>query len=184
MATPRSDVLRLLGILPSSSDSSNSSSKSGNKVAPSVITQEQYDELLAMLSSGNINPSSHLAGYPYGHKGCRIYDIESHSIYTSRDVIFHEGIFPFRDVPRFFAPSSTVIPLLVHDNKNFDFSPHPSPPVPNGHVDTLNNSALANLDVVDDDPPLITEPVSAHNPVPLPSLVLPTSPPSTTSLLG
>ncbi|KAA8547424.1 hypothetical protein F0562_003712 [Nyssa sinensis] len=75
-------------------------------------------------------------GYPYGHKGYRIYDIESHSIYTSRDVIFHEGIFPFRDVPQSSAPPSTVIPLPVHDNGNFDFSPHPSPPVPNGHVDT------------------------------------------------
>ncbi|KAA8518324.1 hypothetical protein F0562_015794 [Nyssa sinensis] len=135
---------KIIGYLPKRSNSSNSLSKPGNKVAPFVITQEQYDKLLAMLSSGNINPSSHLA-----------------------------GIFPFRDVPRSSAPSSTVIPLPVHDNGNFDFSPHPSPPVPNGHVDILNNSALANLDVVDDDPPPITEPASAHAPVPLLSLVLP-----------
>ncbi|KAA8535616.1 hypothetical protein F0562_030619 [Nyssa sinensis] len=107
---------KIIGYPPKRSDFSSFSSKSGNKVAPSVITQEQYDKLLAMLSSSNINPSFYLA---------------------------------------------------VHDNGNFDFSSHPSPPVPNGHVDTLNNSAPGNLDVVDDDPLPITEPALAHAPVPL-----------------
>src|SRR4051812_4242085 len=38
-------------------------------------------------------------GYPHGQKGYRIYDIPSKTIYVSRDVIFHETVFPFRDIP-------------------------------------------------------------------------------------
>ncbi|KAJ0085512.1 hypothetical protein Patl1_07285 [Pistacia atlantica] len=38
-------------------------------------------------------------GYPYGQKGYRIYDCKTHQIYVSRDVIFHESIFPYRDLP-------------------------------------------------------------------------------------
>jgi len=35
------------------------------------------------------------AGYPYGKKGWKAYDLETHEIFVSRDVIFHEHIFPF-----------------------------------------------------------------------------------------
>ncbi|KAA8521557.1 hypothetical protein F0562_012230 [Nyssa sinensis] len=94
------------------------------------------------------------------------------------------GIFPFRDVCRSFAPTSIVIPLPMLDNGNFDFSPHPSLLVPNGHVDTLNNSNSANLDVVNDEPLPITEPVLAHAPVILPSPVMPPRSCQATSLLG
>ena len=34
-------------------------------------------------------------GYPYGKKGWKVYDLETHEIFVSRDVIFHEHIFPF-----------------------------------------------------------------------------------------
>ncbi|KAA8542659.1 hypothetical protein F0562_023842 [Nyssa sinensis] len=160
MATPRSDVLRLLGIFPSVQTLQILRVNQGTSLcyAYNANIKHKFDQ--------RAKPGIFI-GYPYGHKGYRIYDIESHSIYISRDVIFHEGIFPFRDIPQFSAPPSTVIPLPVHDNENFDFFPHPSPPVMNGHVDTLNNSTPANLDVVDDEPHPITKPASAHAPVPI-----------------
>lgn len=34
-------------------------------------------------------------GYPYGQKGYRLYDLDSHKVFTSRDVIFQEDHFPF-----------------------------------------------------------------------------------------
>jgi len=34
-------------------------------------------------------------GYLYGKKGWKVYDLETHEIFVSRDVIFHEHIFPF-----------------------------------------------------------------------------------------
>lgn len=34
-------------------------------------------------------------GYPYGKKAWRLHDLESHEFFESRDVIFHEEVFPF-----------------------------------------------------------------------------------------
>ena len=34
-------------------------------------------------------------GFPFNVKGYKIFDIESHTIFVSRDVIFHENVFPF-----------------------------------------------------------------------------------------
>ncbi|XP_026377775.1 putative protein TPRXL [Papaver somniferum] len=34
-------------------------------------------------------------GYPYGHKGYKVYDLETKLIYTSRDDVFYETMFPF-----------------------------------------------------------------------------------------
>jgi len=45
-------------------------------------------------------------GYPFGVKGYKLVDLETHEILLSRDVIFHEQIFPFKlPVPE---------PLLIH----------------------------------------------------------------------
>ena len=34
-------------------------------------------------------------GYPLGVKGWKAYDLESHGIFVSQDVVFHEEIFPY-----------------------------------------------------------------------------------------
>lgn len=34
-------------------------------------------------------------GYPYGQRGDKLYDLEDHKIFLSRDVKFQEHIFPF-----------------------------------------------------------------------------------------
>ncbi|KAA8545399.1 hypothetical protein F0562_020183 [Nyssa sinensis] len=36
-----------------------------------------------------------MMGYPYGKKGWKVYDLENGEMFTSRDVVFHEEIFPF-----------------------------------------------------------------------------------------
>lgn len=36
-------------------------------------------------------------GYPLSMKGYKLYDLHSHSIFVSRDVVFHEKISPFQD---------------------------------------------------------------------------------------
>jgi len=33
-------------------------------------------------------------GYPFGKKGWKVYDIETGEVFVSRDVIFHEAVFP------------------------------------------------------------------------------------------
>ena len=50
-------------------------------------------------------------GYPSNHKGYKILDIKTKKIYVSRDVIFHEDLFPFQD-----ALSVQSDFLLSHDS--------------------------------------------------------------------
>ncbi|GJT34972.1 retrovirus-related pol polyprotein from transposon TNT 1-94 [Tanacetum coccineum] len=37
-----------------------------------------------------------LIGYPPGQKGYKLYSLETHEVFCSRDVIFHETVFPFK----------------------------------------------------------------------------------------
>ena len=48
-------------------------------------------------------------GYPFNIKGYRLFDLQSHSIFISRDIIFHEKVFPFASHTS--LPSSALIPL-------------------------------------------------------------------------
>lgn len=65
-------------------------------------------------------------GYPFQQKGNKLLDLHSHSMFISRDVIFHESIFPFTiDLLNFssdgvlvsseFSHSSSVLPKEVAD---------------------------------------------------------------------
>ena len=49
-------------------------------------------------------------GYPYNVKGYKLFDLLSHTILISRDVVFHEKIFPF-SVTEAISSSSSLIPL-------------------------------------------------------------------------
>lgn len=62
-------------------------------------------------------------GYPPGVKGCKLLDFHTHEIFISRDVIFHEDVFPFKTTnPTGFNsdPFDTIaLPRLDH----------PTPPI-------------------------------------------------------
>lgn len=47
-------------------------------------------------------------GYPPGYKGYKLYDIEPKQIFISRDVIFHENVFPFHSI---FGSTNLVDPF-------------------------------------------------------------------------
>jgi len=78
--------------------------------------------------------------YPFGIKGYKLLDLQSHTAFTSRDVVFHESIFPFHSLN------------LPSDNTTFVFTK----PLPN----TLNFSiAVSNPDVSGPSPStIITQP--------------------------
>lgn len=47
-------------------------------------------------------------GYPVGIKGYRLYDLDSHQVFVSRDMVFHESQFPFASKN---VPAESTIPL-------------------------------------------------------------------------
>ncbi|KAL9444374.1 hypothetical protein AB3S75_017540 [Citrus x aurantiifolia] len=59
-------------------------------------------------------------GYPFGQKAYKLYDLDNHQMFTSRDVVFHETIFPYESIPSPSLSSDPVIPLSISD---------PSPPI-------------------------------------------------------
>lgn len=56
-------------------------------------------------------------GYPFNIKGYKLFDFESHSVFISRDVVFHETIFPCLPYPLFLHLLSLIflcpLPLLL-----------------------------------------------------------------------
>lgn len=59
-------------------------------------------------------------GYPYGQKGYKLYDLQSHKIILSRDVKFQEDIFPFKasssSQTDSYSPSTSMINPALHDD--------------------------------------------------------------------
>jgi len=49
-------------------------------------------------------------GYPYSQKAYKLLDLETHKIFTSRDVHFHENIFPFHHIPQ---QNATPLPIVI-----------------------------------------------------------------------
>lgn len=54
-------------------------------------------------------------GYPQGTKGYKVYDIKAHKIIISRDVLFCEDVFPFRNV-KANQHSEDEEPVKYHDD--------------------------------------------------------------------
>jgi hypothetical protein len=88
-------------------------------------------------------------GYPFGIKGYRLYDLHSKSLFVSRDVIFHENIFPFAiqhpnihlssPISSSFHP---VLPLPTTDHPSFFPSSHLNSDVISHNTDSVvHNSA-------------------------------------------
>ena len=55
-------------------------------------------------------------GYPFGVKGYKVLDLSTHSVFISRDVIFHKDSFPFAfvstNIADPFVPSEVEVAPL------------------------------------------------------------------------
>ena len=47
-------------------------------------------------------------GYPFNVKGYKVFDLHTHTVFISRDVVFHEFVFPFQSTA---SPSNTDLPV-------------------------------------------------------------------------
>jgi len=52
-------------------------------------------------------------GYPYSKKAYKVMDLEHHKFYNSRDIVFHETIFPYVESSTqfLFSPTNSAIPI-------------------------------------------------------------------------
>ncbi|XP_008229790.1 PREDICTED: uncharacterized protein LOC103329135 [Prunus mume] len=54
-------------------------------------------------------------GYPVGQKAYKLYDLTTHKFFTSRDIVFHENIFPYASPQSIPTPPAPVIPHFMSD---------------------------------------------------------------------
>ncbi|RVW27296.1 Retrovirus-related Pol polyprotein from transposon TNT 1-94 [Vitis vinifera] len=78
-------------------------------------------------------------GYPVGQKAYKLYDLDTHQMFTSHDVVFHETIFPYESIPSPSSNSDPVIPLSISDLS--PPVPQPSPPEP---ISPIQQPSLPN----------------------------------------
>ncbi|RVW71516.1 Retrovirus-related Pol polyprotein from transposon TNT 1-94 [Vitis vinifera] len=115
-------------------------------------------------------------GYPVGQKAYKLFDLSTKKVFTSRDVKFHEDIFPYVSLkPNSTLPSLThnsgPIPLVAHDiSSSFDSTSHALSPLLSNHTSTPS-PATENDDFSSPSQPseLIMEPSSQIDPNPSPS---------------
>lgn len=80
-------------------------------------------------------------GYPYAQKGYKLYDLNNKRIFISRDVQFHENIFPF--LQKVFPPSNKIV--LPHSviEQNHD---NPSPTLVEQNHDDSTATPITVID--------------------------------------
>ncbi|RVW56241.1 Retrovirus-related Pol polyprotein from transposon RE1 [Vitis vinifera] len=120
-------------------------------------------------------------GYPVGQKAYKLFDLSTKKVFTSRDVKFHEDIFPYVSLkPNSTLPSLThnsgPIPLVAYNiSSSFDSTSHALSPLLSNHTSTPSPTT-ENDDFSSPSRPseLIIEPSSQidPNPSPLPSTTL------------
>lgn len=65
-----------------------------------------------------------LLGYPYAKKAYKLYDLDSHRIVISRDVVFKEHIFPHKQNNSENFPLDFSLPSVYLSTEKFDSIPH------------------------------------------------------------
>ena len=61
-------------------------------------------------------------GFPFNVKGFKVFDLDSHTVFVSRDVTFHENVFPFVSNSNNSAqqPCSILVSCVLTVNPLFD----------------------------------------------------------------
>ncbi|KAL2230632.1 UNVERIFIED_CONTAM: Retrovirus-related Pol polyprotein from transposon RE2 [Sesamum indicum] len=99
-------------------------------------------------------------GYCQSKKAYKVYDLDSNTLFASRDVIFHESIFPFQSLPS--TTENISLPLPISDFQDSSVQPEVPPhPLLLKHIplfqsyDVLKGSLLSRLGY-----PIMNEPQS------------------------
>ena len=115
-----------------------------------------------------------LLGYPYGMKGYKLYDLNQHHVFVSRNVIFHENIFPYAlQNPVSAAAPVLPIPISSHEPTLPILDPFLSP---HSNLPTVSSSPIFSETSNSDFIPISS--TSSSTSQPAISLDLPTQSPS------
>jgi hypothetical protein len=102
-------------------------------------------------------------GYPHGKKAWRVYDLETGKIFASRDVRFHEDIYPYATATQSNVPLPPPTPPMVNDDWFLPISTQ----VDSTNVDSSSSSSPAQSGSIDQPPRSIDQsPSTSTNPVP------------------
>lgn len=121
-------------------------------------------------------------GYPYGTKGYRVYDLATGKIFISRDVMFHEHIFPYTSAATLSNPLTHQVPITTtvrHVAMPFFPSPTPlllddqqqTPPIvapTTAPLEAIIPTTTSTSDAATSDSTTLTLPEAPHN-TPLPA---------------
>ena len=94
-------------------------------------------------------------GYPFGIKGYKVLDLSTNAVFISRDVVFHENIFPFIDGKVLISnpfTSITEVDGLASSSSSNDFFVTPI---------TIQDESIACLDLVPN--PILDQVSSLHS---------------------
>jgi hypothetical protein len=81
-------------------------------------------------------------GYPLGIKGYKLYDLNSHSVFVSRDVIFREKVFPFQKLHSSdLGTSHVVLPMPLSENIPYHFTSFPDSQIQSHSQDSPHHNA-------------------------------------------
>ncbi|KAL0307506.1 UNVERIFIED_CONTAM: Retrovirus-related Pol polyprotein from transposon RE2 [Sesamum calycinum] len=88
----------------------------------------------------------------FGQKGYKLYDLDDKVLFVSRDVVFHEGIFPYKNTPD--SSNEFPFPVAVRDedstsNQTTSVPMHDSAPI--NYVDSPHQSSLHNFNPLPED---------------------------------
>ena len=85
-------------------------------------------------------------GYPYNVKGYKLFDLLSHTVLISRDVVFHEKVFPF-SVTEVVSSSSSLISLPSMSPIPSSFYDNPSQPssIPSTSSHTIFDATIIDI---------------------------------------
>nr|XP_011468459.1 PREDICTED: vegetative cell wall protein gp1-like [Fragaria vesca subsp. vesca] len=113
-------------------------------------------------------------GYPFGQKGYKLFDLSTKKVFTSRDVKFHETIFPYSSIqPSHILPSQAHKPGPLPISSFIDFSFTPPSHNTRASSSTPTPTLTENTTSTSDPTPSSPDPVSSS----------PTPPPAPPSLL-
>ncbi|XP_070676213.1 uncharacterized protein [Malus domestica] len=94
----------------------------------SGLSDSQFQQILSIMNGKDAfaapqaNAATTTKGYPVGQKAYKLYDLTTHKFFTSRDVIFHEHIFPYQHQSPSDDQPGPVLPQPL-----LDYTDHSAP---------------------------------------------------------